>query len=408
MKRERNEEDELLERISKEMMKSGDVKTAFDVEEKLRKSFGKVIKSMLEAEMDQHLGNDKYKHEENKQENYRNGYSKKKVKSNLGEIELEVPRDRKSEFEPVVVPKHSTDISRLETQIIELYGMGNTTRQISDFVENLYGFGVSAEMVSNITDKIIPDMEEWKSRRLDEVYPFVFIDAIHFNVKTNGVVGKSAAYVVLGVNRTGIKEVLGIYVGESESSKFWLSVLNDIKNRGVKDILILSSDGLTGIQESIKVAYPKAEHQTCMVHFVRNTLKYVNYKDRAQFAQDLKTIYTASSEEIGKKIMYDVQNRWKERYPMAMNRWEENWSVICPFYKFSQRIRKMIYTTNSIESLNSGYRRLNKARNVYPSIQSLNKVLYLATRRITKNWTSKVPEWGECLKELEIMYDGRI
>lgn len=408
MKRERNEEDELLERIAKEMMKSGDVKTAFDVEEKLRKSFVKVIKSMLEAEMDQHLGNDKYKHEENKQENYRNGYSKKKVKSNLGEIELEVPRDRKSEFEPVVVPKHSTDISRLETQIIELYGMGNTTRQISDFVENLYGFGVSAEMVSNITDKIIPDMEEWKSRRLDEVYPFVFIDAIHFNVKTNGVVGKSAAYVVLGVNRTGIKEVLGIYVGESESSKFWLSVLNDIKNRGVKDILILSSDGLTGIQESIKVAYPKAEHQTCMVHFVRNTLKYVNYKDRAQFAQDLKTIYTASSEEIGKKIMYDVQNRWKERYPMAMNRWEENWSVICPFYKFSQRIRKMIYTTNSIESLNSGYRRLNKARNVYPSIQSLNKVLYLATRRITKNWTSKVPEWGECLKELEIMYDGRI
>ena len=408
MKRERNEEDELLERIAKEMMKSGDVKTAFDVEEKLRKSFVKVIKSMLEAEMDQHLGNDKYKHEENKQENYRNGYSKKKVKSNLGEIELEVPRDRKSEFEPVVVPKHSTDISRLETQIIELYGMGNTTRQISDFVENLYGFGVSAEMVSNITDKIIPDMEEWKSRRLDEVYPFVFIDAIHFNVKTNGVVGKSAAYVVLGVNRTGIKEVLGIYIGESESSKFWLSVLNDIKNRGVKDILILSSDGLTGIQESIKVAYPKAEHQTCMVHFVRNTLKYVNYKDRAQFAQDLKTIYKASSEEIGKKIMYDVQNRWKERYPMAMNRWEENWSVICPFYKFSQRIRKMIYTTNSIESLNSGYRRLNKARNVYPSIQSLNKVLYLATRRITKNWTSKVPEWGECLKELEIMYDGRI
>ncbi len=408
MKRERNEEDELLERIAKEMMKSGDVKTAFDVEEKLRKSFGKVIKSMLEAEMDQHLGNHKYKHEENKQENYRNGYSKKKVKSNLGEIELEVPRDRKSEFDPVVVPKHSTDISRLETQIIELYGMGNTTRQISEFVENLYGFGVSAEMVSNITDKIIKDMEEWKSRRLDEVYPFVFIDAIHFNVKTNGVIGKSAAYVVLGINRTGIKEVLGIYIGESESSKFWLSVLNDIKNRGVKDILILSSDGLTGIQESIKVAYPKAEHQTCMVHFVRNTLKYVNYKDRAQFAQDLKTIYTASSEEIGKKIMYDVQNRWKQKYPMAMNRWEENWSVICPFYKFSQRIRKMIYTTNSIESLNSGYRRLNKARNVYPSIQALNKVLYLATRRITKNWTSKVPEWGECLKELEIMYDGRI
>ena len=355
--KEKNEEDELLERIAREMMKSGDVKNAFDVEEKLRKSFGKIIKSMLGAEMDEHLGNNKYKHEEHKQDNYRNGYSKKKVKSNMGELEIEIPRDRKSEFEPVVVPKHSRDISRLETQIIELYGMGNTTRQISEFVENLYGFGVSAEMVSNITDKIIPEMEEWKSRRLEEVYPFVYIDAIHFNVKTNGVIGKNAAYVVLGISKNGIKEVLGIYIGESESSKFWLSVLNDIKNRGVKDILVLSSDGLTGIQESIKVAYPKTEHQTCMVHFVRNTLKYVNHKDKAQFAQDLKAIYTASSEEIGKKIMLDVQEKWKEKYPVVMNRWEENWSVICPFYKFSQRIRKMIYTTNSIESLNSGYRR---------------------------------------------------
>lgn len=406
--KEKNEEDELLERIAREMMKSGDVKNAFDVEEKLRKSFGKIIKSMLEAEMDEHLGNNKYKHEEHKQDNYRNGYSKKKVKSNMGELEIEIPRDRKSEFEPVVVPKHSRDISRLETQIIELYGMGNTTRQISEFVENLYGFGVSTEMVSNITDKIIPEMEEWKSRRLEEVYPFVYIDAIHFNVKTNGVIGKNAAYVVLGISKNGIKEVLGIYIGESESSKFWLSVLNDIKNRGVKDILVLSSDGLTGIQESIKVAYPKTEHQTCMVHFVRNTLKYVNHKDKAQFAQDLKAIYTASSEEIGKKIMLDVQEKWKEKYPVVMNRWEENWSVICPFYKFSQRIRKMIYTTNSIESLNSGYRRLNKGRNIYPSVQALNKVLYLATKRITKNWTSKVPEWGECLRELEIMYDGRI
>lgn len=406
--KEKNEEDELLERIAREMMKSGDVKNAFDVEEKLRKSFGKIIKSMLEAEMDEHLGNNKYKHEDNKQDNYRNGYSKKRVKSNMGEVELEIPRDRKSEFEPVVVPKHSRDISRLETQIIELYGMGNTTRQISEFVENLYGFGVSAEMVSNITDKIIPEMEEWKSRRLEEVYPFVYIDAIHFNVKTNGIIGKNAAYVVLGISKNGIKEVLGIYVGESESSKFWLSVLNDIKNRGVKDILVLSSDGLTGIQESIKVAYPKTEHQTCMVHFVRNTLKYVNHKDKAQFAQDLKAIYTASSEEMGKKIMIDVQEKWKEKYPVVMNRWEENWSVICPFYKFSQRIRKMIYTTNSIESLNSGYRRLNKGRNIYPSVQALNKVLYLATKRITKNWTSKVPEWGECLRELEIMYEGRI
>ena len=354
----KNEEDELLEKLAKEMMKSGSITSAFDVEEKLRKSFGKIIQSMLEEEMNEHLGREKYEHEKTKEtdkisDNYRNGHSRKKVKSNLGEVELNIPRDRNGEFEPVVVPKHSRDISKLETQIIELYGMGNTTREISNFVENLYGFSVSAEMVSNITDKIIPEMNEWKARRLDDIYPFVFIDAIHFNVKVNGAIGKSAAYVVMGINKTGIKEVLGIYVGENESSKFWLSVLNDIKNRGVKDILVLSSDGLTGIQESIKVAFPKTDHQTCMVHFVRNTLKYVNHRDKAKFAQDLKAIYTSSTEEMGKKIMEDVHEKWKSKYPMAMNRWEENWSVICPFYKFSQRIRKMIYTTNSIETFSS-------------------------------------------------------
>lgn len=406
--KEKNEEDQLVEKLAKEMIKNGDVKSAFDVEEKLRKSFGKIIKSMLEAEMNEHLGNEKYKHQDNKEENYRNGYSRKKVKSNLGEIDLDIPRDRKGEFEPVIVPKHSRDISRLETQIIELYGMGNTTRQISDFVESLYGFEVSAEMVSNITDKIIPEMEEWKTRRLEEIYPFVYIDAIHFNVKENGVVGKKAAYVAMGINLSGIKEVLGIYIGENETSKFWMTVFNNLKNRGIKDIIILSSDGLTGIKEAIQVAFPKTEHQTCIVHLTRNTLKYVSHKDKAKFAQDLKSIYTASDEEIGKKLMYETAKRWKEKYPTAMDRWEENWGIISPFYKFSQKIRKMIYTTNTIESLNSCYRRLNKARNVYPTKESLMKVLYLSTKKVTKNWTSKVPEWGECLRELEIMYEGRI
>ncbi len=406
--KEKNEEDELMEKLAKEMIKNGDVKSAFDVEEKLRKSFGKIIKSMLEAEMNEHLGNEKYKHEDNKEENYRNGYSRKKVKSNLGEIDLNIPRDRKGEFEPVVVPKHSRDISRLETQIIELYGMGNTTRQISDFVENLYGFEVSAEMVSNITDKIIPEMEEWKTRRLEEIYPFLYIDAIHFNVKENGVVGKKAAYIAMGINLSGIKEVLGIYIGENETSKFWMTVFNNLKNRGIKDIIILSSDGLTGIKEAIQVAFPKTEHQTCIVHLTRNTLKYVSHRDKGKFAQDLKAIYTASDEEIGKKLMYETAEKWKEKYPTAMDRWEENWGIISPFFKFSQKIRKMIYTTNTIESLNSCYRRLNKARNVYPTKESLMKVLYLSTKKVTKNWTSKVPEWGECLKELEIMYEGRI
>lgn len=403
-----NAEDEAMNKLVKEILKNGDVKTVFDVEDKLKKSFGKIIQSMLEAEMTEHLGHDKYEYTKENKENYRNGSSKKKVKSNLGELELEIPRDRQGDFEPAIVPKHSRDISNIETQIINLYGMGNSTREISNFIEEMYGFSVSAEMVSNITDKIIPEMEEWKSRRLDDVYPFVYIDAIHFNVKENGAIGKKAAYVAMGISKQGIKEVLGIYIGENESSKFWMTVFNNLKNRGIKDILVLSSDGLTGIKEAIATAFPNTEHQTCIVHLTRNTLKYVSHKDKYKFAQDLKAIYTASDEEIAKKLMYEVTNTWKEKYPTAMDRWEENWGVISPFFKFSQKIRKMIYTTNTIESLNSSYRRLNKARNVYPSSDALMKVLYLSTKKVTKNWTSRQPEWGETLKELEIIFEGRI
>lgn len=405
---ERPEMDRILDQAIKEAIETGELKNMFDVQTMLKKSFGKVIQGMLEAEMTEHLGHEKYEYTEEEKENYRNGHNRKKVKGNLGETEIKVPRDRKGEFEPVIVEKNSRDISDIEMQIIKLYGMGNTTREISKFVEEVYGFGVSSEMVSNITDKIIPEMEEWRTRRLEETYAFIYIDAIHFNVKANGVIGKTAAYVAMGINLKGIKEVLGIYIGETETSKFWLSVFNDLKGRGIKDILVLSSDGLTGIKETIQIAFPKTEHQTCIVHLTRNTLKYVAHKDKGNFAKDLKGIYTASTEEMGEKIMIEVKEKWSKKYPTAMNRWEENWGIICPFFKFSQKIRKMIYTTNTIESLNSCYRRLNRARNLYPSMQALMKVLYLSTIKVTKNWTSIIPEWGETLKELEIMYEGRI
>lgn len=401
-------EDEAMNNLVKAVLKSGDVKTVFDVENKLKKSFGKIIQEMLEAEMTEHLGHDKYEYTKENKENYRNGSSKKKVKSNLGQLDLNIPRDRNGEFEPMIVPKNSRDISNIEQQIINLYGMGNSTREISNFIEELYGFSVSAELVSNITDKIVPEMEEWKNRRLEEVYPFVYIDAIHFNVKENGAIGKKAAYVAMGISKVGIKEVLGIYIGENETSKFWMTVFNNLKNRGIKDILVLSSDGLSGIKEAIATAFPHTEHQTCIVHLTRNTLKYVSHGDKYKFAQDLKAIYTASDEEIAKKLMYDVANTWKKKYPNSMDRWEENWGIISPFFKFSQKIRKMIYTTNTIESLNSSYRRLNRARNVYPSADALMKVLYLSTKKVTKNWTSIQPQWGETLKELEILFEGRI
>lgn len=240
MEEKRNsDEEEAMNNLVKAVLKSGDVKTVFDVEDKLKKSFGKIIQEMLESEMTQHLGHDKYEHTSENKDNYRNGSSKKKVKSNLGQLDLSIPRDRNGEFEPMIVPKNSRDISNIEQQIINLYGMGNSTREISNFIEELYGFSVSAELVSNITDKIIPELDEWKNRRLEDVYPFVYIDAIHFNVKENGVVGKKAAYIAMGISKAGIKEVLGIYIGENETSKFWMTVFNNLKNRGIKDILVL-------------------------------------------------------------------------------------------------------------------------------------------------------------------------
>lgn len=281
MEEKRNsDEEEAMNNLVKAVLKSGDVKTVFDVEDKLKKSFGKIIQEMLESEMTQHLGHDKYEHTSENKDNYRNGSSKKKVKSNLGQLDLSIPRDRNGEFEPMIVPKNSRDISNIEQQIINLYGMGNSTREISNFIEELYGFSVSAELVSNITDKIIPELDEWKNRRLEDVYPFVYIDAIHFNVKENGVVGKKAAYIAMGISKAGIKEVLGIYIGENETSKFWMTVFNNLKNRGIKDILVLSSDGLSGIKEAIATAFPNTEHQTCIVHLTRNTLKYVSHGDK--------------------------------------------------------------------------------------------------------------------------------
>jgi transposase-like protein len=251
-------------------------------------------------------------------------------------------------------------------------------------IEELYGFEISEGMVSDITDKLLPKIEEWQTRPLSSVYPIVFIDAIHFSVRNDGIISKLAAYVVLGINEDGIKEALSIEVGENESSKYWLGVLNSLKNRGVQDILILCSDWLTGLKEAIQAAYPNTEHQRCIVHMVRNTLKYVANKDMKAFAKDLKIIYTAADEKTALKRLEEVTKKWEPVYPHAMNRWKDNWDVISPIFKFSMEVRKAFYTTNAIESLNFCYRRLNKQRSVFPSPQALMKELYLATFEVTK------------------------
>lgn len=392
--------------IIADLIREYDIQSAEDIQEALKDLLGGTIESMLAVEMDNHLGYAPYERTEGS--NARNGKKQKTIRSKYGEMEIDVPQDRNCSFEPQVVKKRQKDISNIEDKIIAMYAKGLTTRQISDQIEDIYGFEVSEGMVSDITDRLLPEIEDWQQRPLSQVYPIVYIDAVHFSVRDNHVIKKLAAYVILGINEDGRKEVISIHIGQNESSKYWLSVLNELKNRGVKDILILCADGLSGIKESINVAFPNTEYQRCIVHQVRNTLKYVADKDKKQFAADLKSIYHAPSESQGHERMLEVTEKWQGHYPNAMKSWAANWDVISPIFKFSADVRKVIYTTNAIESLNSTYRRLNRQRSVFPSDTSLLKALYLATFEATKKWNLPLRNWGKVYGELSIMYEGRL
>jgi len=382
------------------------VKTALDIEEALKDLLGGTLKEMLEAEMTDHLGYKEYERSEN--ENSRNGSKPKKVRSSRGELDIDVPQDRDSSFDPKIIGKRKKDIYGVEDKIIAMYARGLSTRQISEQIEDIYGFDVSEGFISDVTDRLLPQIEEWQQRPLCEIYPVIFIDALNYSIRTDGLVKKRAVYVVLGINMDGFKEVLGLYVGGNESSKYWLSVLNELKNRGIRDIFVICADGLKGIKESIEAAFPKTEYQRCIVHQVRNTLKYVNDKEKRQLAPDLKSIYHAPNEESAYKNLVNVTKKWEDKYPNAMKSWHKNWDVICPIFKFSQTVRKIIYTTNAIESLNSTYRRLNRSRSVFPNETALLKTLYLATLEATKNWEIPLVNWGKVRGELEIMYEDRL
>ena len=338
--------------IIHQLLEEYDIQSAEDIQDALKDLLGGTIKEMMEAEMDDHLGYEKSERSDN--DDYRNGYKHKQVNSRYGSMEIEVPQDRKSTFEPQVVKKRQKDISDIDQKIIS------------------------------------------------------YIDAIHYSVRDNGVIRKLAAYVILGINTEGKKEVLTISVGDNESAKYWLSVMNELKNRGVKDVLVICADGLTGIKEAIAAAFPKTEYQRCIVHQVRNTLKYVPDKDRKAFATDLKTIYQASDEKKALAALDRVTEKWAPKYPNSMKRWKDNWDAISPIFKFSATVRKVIYTTNAIESLNSTYRKLNRQRSVFPSDTALLKALYLATFEATKKWTSTIRNWAQVYGELSIMYEGRL
>ena len=391
--------------IISSLLEEYDIETADDIQEALKDLLGGTIKSMLESEMDEHLGYKNYERNENN--NYRNGTKKKTLRSNYGEFEIDVPQDRQSSFEPEVVKKRQKDISNIDQKIISLYAKGMTTRQIAEQMEEIYGFECSESFISNVTDKIIGEIEDWQKRPLDEVYPIVFIDAVHFSVREDNRIKKLAAYVILGYSKDGMKEILSLEIGENESSRYWLGVLNNLKNRGIKDIMVLCADGLSGIKEAINTAFPETEYQRCIVHQVRNTLKYVAYKDMKPFANDLKGIYLAPDEKTGYEELEKVRKKWEKIYPNVMKSWELNWDVLSPIFKFSKDVRKVIYTTNAIESLNSTYKKLNSQRSVFPSDKALLKSLYLASSEATKKWTQPLRNWGKVYGEFSIMYEGR-
>lgn len=393
-------------RIISALMNEYNIESADDIQEALKDLLGGTIKSMMESEMTNHLGYEKS--ERSDSDNYRNGSKKKTVHSKYGEFEIDVPKDRNSTFKPQVVQNRQKDISGIDDKIISMYAKGLTTRQISEQIEDIYGFECSESFISDVTDKILKDIEVWQARPLDSVYPVLFIDAVHFSVREDNIVKKLAAYVILGIDANGHKDVLSIEIGENESAKYWLSVLNDLKNRGVSDAMVVCADGLTGIREAIAAAFPKAEYQRCMVHMVRNTLKFVYYKDMKAFAADLKSIYLAPSEKAGRKALDEVTKKWDEKYPRSMKRWADNWDVISPIFKFSMETRQVIYTTNAIESLNSCYKRFNRQRGVFPNSTALLKTLYLSTMQTVKKWTQPIRNWAKVYGEFSIVFDGRM
>ena len=383
------------------------IKSMNDMYTAWKNFFAPAFQKMLDAEMEAKLGYSKS--ERTEVENYRNGYyPERTVSTEMGDIPVKVPRDRNGEIESDLVPKYSRTVNGFDEKIIAMYALGLSDKDIQEQIKDIFGCNISPDMISDITDKIIPEIQEWQKRRLEKVYPIVFIDATHFHVKDNGQIVKKAAYVVLGIDEDGMKNVLTITVGENESAKYWMSVLNELKNRGVQDILILCADGLTGLKEAISAIYPKTEYQRCIVHQIRNSLKYVPYTDRKELANDLKSVYQASTSDAGYESLIELEDKWKNKYPGAIQSWIDNWDVLSVFFKFSAEIRKVMYTTNAIESLNSTYKRLNRNRKVFPTDMSLLKALYLSTLKAEKKWSVRTPNWDICLSQFRIMYEGRI
>lgn len=361
------------------------------------------LQTATQEELTSHLGYDK--NQESQNPNSRNGYSKKTLKSKYGEVDVEIPRDRDGSFEPKLVPKRERLLKGSEDLILSLYTKGMSVRDIQHHLDDLYGYELSEQTISNITSAIIEKAKEWQNRPLESIYPIIFMDATVLKIRVDRVVKNIAAYIMLGVTLEGKKEIIGIWIGENESSKYWLTLLNELKNRGVEDVLIFAIDGLTGFNQAIQAVYPQAEIQRCIVHQIRSSLRYVSWKDRKAVAKDLKTIYTANTEEDAQLALTEFNNIWGKKYPHISQSWSNNWNELSTFFKYPQAIKTLIYTTNPIESLNSNIKRKTKSKGSFPTIDSAFKLLYLATQEVQEKWKNfRIRNWSEIYPQLSIFF----
>ena len=367
-----------------------------------------LVERALQGELTHHLGYDKHAAAGHNSGNSRNGASPKTIQGKRGQVQIEVPRDRNSEFEPQLIKKGQTRFDGVDEKIISLYARGMTTREIQGHLQEIYGIEVSPSLISTVTDAVLDEVREWQGRPLDAVYPILYLDALQVKVKAHGRVANKAIYLAFGVNVHGLKEVLGIWAAETEGAKFWMQVISELKNRGVQDIFIACVDGLKGFAEAIEAVFPQTQVQVCLVHLVRYSLSYVGYRDRKEVATDLKSIYQAATLQEAEAQLDRFEEKWRSVYPLIGQSWRANWGKVAPMFGYPAEVRRAVYTTNTIESLNMTLRKIIKNRPLFPSDEAVFKLMYLALRNISKRWTMPIPNWGNAMNQFAILFEGRV
>ena len=405
MTKEKSIDNELIDSLLKNYKKPEDLVGENGLLKQLTKQ---LLERAMAAEMTEHVGYDKHDTAGNNSGNSRNGKSAKTIKGTFGELALETPRDRNGTFEPQIIEKHQTRFTGFDKNILSLYSRGLSTREIQQHLEEIYGVEVTAGLISSVTDEVLDEVKTWQNRQLDPVYPIMYLDAIQFKVRDNGHVRNKAIYLAIGVTIEGYKEVLGLWIAQTEGAKFWLQVVTELKNRGVTDIFIACVDGLKGFPEAIESVFPQTEVQLCIVHLVRHSLNYVGWKQRKEVARELKLIYTAATDVEAEQRLAEFSLKWDEKFPMIAKSWRSNWTRVIPFFAHPPEIRKIIYTTNAIESLNMSLRKVTKARGSFPNDEAVSKLLYLALRNIAKKWTMPVYDWKDALNRFAIIYENRL